>query len=156
MYKICNNLYVGSDMRYKSIRNEKDWCVIHACKEPYHRQLLRYTSRGCPSSHPEYYFAERDNILYLNLVDANDVDYIPQVVIDKAIDFIKKHISKYKVLVHCNQGYSRSPSIALLYLRYTGQMNLPIEQAYTKFKEIYPKFQPNKGMNDYIIKHWGD
>ena len=95
------------------------------------------------------------NILYLNLVDADNVQYIPNVVINKALDFIDEHIKDNKILVHCNLGESRSPSIGLLYLRRMGYFDgKSASQGMFEYKEIYKKFNPNHGMMDYIIQNW--
>ena len=152
MVEITKNLYVGDDDDFKTI--DDNWYVIHACKEPYHRKLLGYTTRSCPMS-DEYYYAERDNILYLNLVDAKTVQYIPKIVINKAIDFIENNINEHKILLHCNKGESRSPSIALLYLNKIGIIheNNPLT-GIDEFRKIYPNYKPNPGMFQYVLQNW--
>lgn len=152
MVEITKNLFIGDDNDFNSV--DDSWYVVHACKDPYHRKLLGYRTPGCPKCE-EYYFAERDNILYLNLVDADNVQYIPNVVINKALDFIDEHIKDNKILVHCNLGESRSPSIGLLYLRKMGYFDgKSVSQGMFEYKEIYKKFNPNHGMMDYIIQNW--
>lgn len=152
MVEITKNLYVGDDNDFKTI--DDGWYIIHACKEPYHRRLLGYTTRSCPMC-SEYYYAERDNILYLNLVDAKTVQYIPKIVINKAIDFIENNINEHKILLHCNKGESRSPSIALLYLNKIGVIheNNPLV-GIDEFRKIYPNYKPNPGMFQYVLQNW--
>ena len=158
MIDIHPNLYVGHQGNYEyQVKGQDGWAVVHACKEPYHRQLLGYTTRGAPKDHPEYLSAERGNRLYLNLVDANDPAYIPKEVIDKAIGFIHEKLSEgSKVLVHCNQGESRSPGIGFLYLlRHTD--TLPrgsLNDALVRFRQIYPPFSPSRGISGFIAAHW--
>ena len=83
MEEIYPNLFIGSDDDYKFLSYDlKGWYVIHACKEPYHRNALRYVGRSAPKDHPEYLIAERDGHLILNLVDAPDPSYIPKEIID--------------------------------------------------------------------------
>ena len=152
MVEITKNLFIGNDSDFKNV--DDSWCVIHACKEPYHRNLLGYRTRSCPQC-DEYYFAQREKVLYLNLVDATDVKYIPKIIIDKALSFIEEHIENNKILLHCNLGESRSPSIGLLYLRKTGYFDgKNALQGMFEYKEIYKKFNPNHGMMDYIIQNW--
>ena len=118
MIEIHPNFFVGNqdDFEYQ-VNGQEDWAVAHACRDPYHRQLLGYKGRGAPKDHPEYLYAERGNRLYLNLVDAADPVYIPKEVIDKAVAFIHEKLAEgLKVLVHCNQGESRGPGIGFLYL----------------------------------------
>jgi len=103
MIEIHSNLFAGDATDELKVRGRDGWAVVHACKDPYHRQLLGYTTKGAPKDHPEYFFAERGNRLYLNLVDAPDPEYIPKEIIDKAIAFIHEKLSEgSKVLVHCN------------------------------------------------------
>src|ERR1035437_3624457 len=116
MIEVLSNLFVGSQDDEVSIHGQSGWFVVHACKEPYHRQALGYSGRAAPKNHPEYLIARRDNRLVLNLVDADDPAYIPAEIMDVAVTFIHEHLSAgRRVLVHCNQGLSRSPAIAMLY-----------------------------------------
>jgi hypothetical protein len=49
MIEIHPNLYIGHQGDYEyQVKGQDGWAVVHACKEPYHRQLLGYTSRGAP------------------------------------------------------------------------------------------------------------
>lgn len=116
MKEIYPNLHIGSQDDYENIVKHQDgWFVIHACKDPYHRQALGYTGRSAPKEHPEYLIAYRGNRLILNLVDAPDPAYIPKEIIDEAIKAIGINIVNHKVFVHCNQGQSRSAVIGLLF-----------------------------------------
>jgi predicted protein tyrosine phosphatase len=157
MIEIYPNLFVGNADDYElQVKGQTDWAVVHACKEPYHRRELGYTSRGAPKNHPEYLIARRGNRLILNLVDANDPNYIPKEIIDAALDFIKDGLGKsQKVLVHCNQGESRSPSIGMLYLA-TNTEKLPKEftEAEQSFRQIYPMYNPSEGMRGFLIRNW--
>ncbi len=55
--------------------------------------------------------------LILNMVDAKDPELFSKEMIDAALDFMDETLSRgLKVLVHCDRGESRSPSIALLYV----------------------------------------
>jgi len=85
MIEIYPNLYIGNEDDYESkVRSETGWCVVHACKDPYHRQALGYTGRAAPKEHPEYLIARRDNQLILNLVDADHTDLNqPITIIDE-------------------------------------------------------------------------
>ena len=156
MIEVCVNLFVGSERDEASIRGQPGWFVVHACKEPYHRQALGYRSQGAPKHHPEYLIAKRTGRLILNLVDAPDVSYIPPEIIDAALAAIEQNIISSKVLVHCNLGQSRSPGIAFLYLvrrssLFAGQNH---GDAMLQFRRLYPAFAPAKGMADYIRLNW--
>ena len=158
MIEIHPNLYVGHKGDYEyQVQSQDGWAVVHACKEPYHRQLLGYRTRGAPKDHPEYLYAERGNRLYLNLVDANDPAYILEEIIDKALAFIHEKLTQgLKVLVHCNQGESRGPGIGFLYLllRTDALPKTSLDDALAKFRQIYPAFSPSRGISGFIAAHW--
>ena len=165
MIEIYPNLFVGSLNDYNNLTNKEQWKVVQACKEPCHRDALGYKSRGAPLNHPERMVAYRDNKLILNLVDSNNFTNLPQNIndditstIETAIKFINEHIENYKVLVHCNLGMSRSPSIALLYLKKhtnTFEKNVDYEQARNYFKTtLYQNYSPNQSMIEVIKELW--
>jgi protein-tyrosine phosphatase len=54
------------------------------------------------------------------------------------------------VLIHCNKGISRSPTIAISY--FMKHLNLSYEEALFKIKDIRPFVKPNKGFINQIIK----
>ena len=70
MKEVYPNLFVGSQTDYEF--NPKlfdDWCVVHACKEPYHRNALGYISKGAPKDCPYYLFLyDEKHHLILNIV----------------------------------------------------------------------------------------
>lgn len=157
MQEILKNLYLGDQMDYETLVNgQKDWAVVQACKEPYHRKALGYTGRGAPKSHPEYLIAKRDNRLILNLVDVDNPNWISPDIIDNALVFIKENlIEGKKVLVHCNQGMSRSAGIGLLYLVSSGQLKSSnFEEAETAFRKVYKPYNPANGMREFMRKKW--
>ena len=159
MIEVYPNLFIGTANDYElQAKGQEGWSVVHACKEPYHRQELGYRSQGAPKGHPEYLIAKRENRLILNLVDAPNPAYIPKEIIDTALEFIHKGLSEgRKVLVHCNLGESRSPSIGLLYLSlYTGNLPKEFFAAEQKFRQIYPPYNPGAGMRGFLVKNWGD
>jgi predicted protein tyrosine phosphatase len=157
MKEIYKNLFIGNQDDYEcKVKYENKWAVIHACKEPYHRNLLGYTGRGAPKDHPEYFYAERPNRLYLNLVDVPDPTFIAKEIIDKAIDFIFRHIDEQSVLVHCNLGMSRSSTIGLLYLASIGYFEKDdFYSAEEKYQKLYPNYSPGRGMRSFAEDNWG-
>ena len=159
MIEIYPNLWVGSERDFEiDVKGELDWYIVHACKEPYHRQLLGYTGRGAPKDHPEYLMARRNNRLYLNLVDAPSPIFFDKTIIDTALDLIHEGLeNNRKVLVHCNLGESRSPSIGLLYLAvYTSQLPKTFLDAETEFLRIYPNYNPGNGIRGFMQNNWDD
>jgi len=154
MIEVFPNLFVGSQDDYEMIvRLAPDWHVVHACKEPYHRQALGYSGRGAPKDHPEYLLARRDNRLILNLVDVADPSFIRKEIIDAALSFIYEALKEQKkVLVHCNKGESRGPSIGLLYLhsRTEALSAASFVDAEQAFMKVYPMYNPAGGIRGFL------
>ncbi len=154
MIEVHPLLHVGSELDYETVvRHRQDWRVVHACKEPYHRQALGYSGRAAPKGHPEYLIARRGSRLVLNLVDAPDPAYIPKEIIDAALEFIHQSLGDgANVLVHCNEGCSRAPSIALLYLLlHTDRLpHDDVDATLRAFRAIYPPFMPAGGVAGFI------
>lgn len=156
MIEVHLNLFVGDEIDERRLSREPGWFFIHACKEPYHRRALGYTGRAAPKNHPEYLIARREGHLILNLVDVDDVNYVADEIVDAALEAIHRNLGSAKVLLHCNQGQSRSPSIALLYLRrhtdrFTG---VALADALQTFQTLYPPYAPARGMADYVRLNW--
>jgi predicted protein tyrosine phosphatase len=106
---------------------------------------------------PLLWFSPVADRLILNLVDVSDPSYIPDEIMDAAVAFIHEHLKAgQRVLVHCNQGQSRAPAIAMLYLgSYTERLSRSsFEQALTAFQEIYPPFSPAAGVLGFLSRRW--
>src|SRR5665213_780957 len=158
MIEVHPSLFVGSETDYEfQVRYEADWAVMHACKEPYHRQALGYSGRAASKVHTEYLIARRGDRLILNLVDVDNPAFIRDEIMDTAVAFIHEHLKAgQRVLIHCNQGMSRSPSIAMLYLA-THTDRLPrgsFEQDFAAFREIYPPVSPAAGVLGFLRSRW--
>jgi predicted protein tyrosine phosphatase len=157
MIEVHPGLFVGNQDDYESnVKHQSGWRVVHACKEPYHRQTLGYTGRAAPKSHPEYLLARRGNRLILNLVDADNPSFFAPVIFDTAIDFIHEGLAAGdKVLVHCNLGESRGPGVAMLYLgSNTGTLQRDFELAESTFHGLYPSYRPSPGMRAFLAQQW--
>lgn len=157
MKEVYPNLHVGNELDYENaVRDQPGWAVVHACKEPYHRQALGYRTQGAPKTHPEYLIARRGERLILNLVDADNPAYIPKTIVDAALEFVHEQLGANKeVLVHCNQGMSRSATIALLFLvKHTDILPRTMAEAETAFRAIYPPYNPAGGMRGFMTEHW--
>ena len=158
MIEIYKNLFIGNQDDYEGkVRTQPNWAVVHACKEPYHRQALGYSGRGAPKNHPEYLVAKRENRIILNLVDVDNPDWVSPIIIDESIRFIKSNLElDMNVLVHCNQGMSRSAGIGMLFLAAQGLFKgESFETAENKFRtSIYAAYNPAQGIRGYIIRNW--
>jgi hypothetical protein len=159
MIEVHQQLFVGSESDYEMGRGSfgAGWAVVHACKEPYHRQAIGYSGRAAAKTHPEYLIAQRGNRMILNLVDAPDPAYIPDEIMDAAVEFIHSQLAAgQRVLVHCDQGLSRSPGIAMLFLAtHTDRVSREsFELAIASFRAIYPLFSPAAGIAGWLRLRW--
>ncbi len=158
MIEVHPNLFVGDENDYLySVAAQPGWAVVHACKEPFHRQAVGYSGRAAPKGHPEYLVARRGDRLMLNIVDVDDPRFFAKEMIDSALDFIDEQLAKgLKVLVHCNQGESRGPSIALLYMaaRLGALRKESLEAAEERFRLLYPRYSPKYGLREHLRRSW--
>jgi predicted protein tyrosine phosphatase len=147
------SLFVGTDGGC-FFHTKQEWAVIHACKSPCHQRILSYRGNLSPS-HPNYLTYERGRHLFLNMIDPPTPLFKPELFI-KSLAFISQHIPARKVLVHCNNGLSRAPSIALLFLakRVKKINNESFSQAASDFKKLYPCYQPGIGIATYLSQNW--
>ena len=105
MVEIMKNVFVGDEVDYASkVRGEAKWAIVHACKEPYHREALGYSGRACSKTHPEYLLAERGDRIMLNLVDVENPEWISPIIINTTMTFIDKRLTEGKrILIHCTK-----------------------------------------------------
>ena len=152
-----DRLYVGNQADYENGNfNHDEWNIVLAAKEPFHRSALNYTGRACDKNHPEYLIAGRENKLILNLVDAPKAEFFSKDIIDTALEFIGISLNDgKKVLICCNKGESRSPSIALLFLIKHGIIKCDtLEDCEAEFMKVYPEYNPGTGMRGFVQEHW--
>jgi hypothetical protein len=153
MIEVCPNLFVGSEIDC-FFYEKPDWAVIHACKSPCHQRIIGYKG-SLPQNHPNYLIYEYSSHLFLNIIDPPVPLFKPELF-HKSLEFINHHIQTRKVLVHCNNGLSRAPSIALLFLakRSRKVSNDSYIKAVSDFKKIYSFYQPGRGIATYFSQNW--
>ncbi|MES9948978.1 MAG: hypothetical protein ABW118_08470 [Candidatus Thiodiazotropha sp.] len=151
---VTDLLYFG-DLESCNAANHKIFAVVHACKDPCHRHAVGYSNKSLHKTHPAYLSYETDNQLFLNLIDPP----IPLFQIESFktfLDFSSRATAQGRpVLIHCNQGQSRAPSLALLYMA-KGLNLLPNENyaaARTVFETKFP-YTPGKGIAKFLADNW--
>jgi hypothetical protein len=148
-------LYVGDDSDDQEAA-KKGYAILSACKDgPWgHRAALRYTTMGAPKG-DHYFHATRGKRMVLNLLDLEDPEFIKEDVIFPALKFINKHLKAGdKVLVHCNAGHSRGPTIGMMFLRTIGELPGGFLTSEKVFRALYPKYEPKAGMRTFAREHW--
>lgn len=153
MIEVYPNLYMGTESDC-FFDNRDDWAVVHACKFPCHQKAVGY-SGNLSRKHPNYLFLKRGTHLLLNMIDPNTPLFKPPLF-DSALSFMDRYFLTHKVLIHCNKGNSRAPSLALLYLSKCIQVinSESYATAAKDFRTKFPGYQPGRGIQTYLIKHW--
>lgn len=159
MKEVYENLYIGNISDLHSIGpNNEDWAFVHATRTVHFNifgEALAYNKEE--RSHEDYLYYAEDNRLSLNWMDGPAIFYEAGglEVFREAMDFIEKWLPKRNVLVHCDQGVSRSPTLTLTYLaKRTDRLpDTSFEEAKEEFVEIYPDYFPG-GIEDYVKNHW--
>lgn len=161
MIEVAPNLYVGNEIDFRRLLASElpsgTWAIVHACKEPYHREFVGYTERSAPWKSAEYLFAIRGNRIALNMVDVQSPTFFNDKMIAMALRFISDGLGAgRKVLVHCNQGGSRGPCLTLLWLRQNNSRYaaLALEAGEALFRDTYPLYAPADGIRGYVREHW--
>ena len=156
MFEIYQNLFIGNESDC-FFDNKEDWAVIHACKIPCHQRAVGYTG-NLDGKHPNYLILERGKHLFLNIVDMERplLHKFAGPIIEAALAFIEKNIITNNLLIHCNQGLSRAPSIGLIFLAKRTDVisNVSYREAAQDFLKIYGRYQPSRGIAIYLSKNW--
>lgn len=154
MQEVSDNLYVSDETGCQTTQGNSDWVVVHACKYPCHNRVCG----NPPQGHQDYLKRDDGTDLYLNMVDMDQKQKHEFMgpMIDATFSFVDRHIGSKQVLIHCNQGQSRSPSLAMLYLaKRTGSIS---EESYStavqEFRELYFRFNPGRGIRLYLEDYW--
>jgi hypothetical protein len=128
---------------------------VHACKSPCHQVAVGYRG-SLPSNHPNYLVFQRDRHLFLNLID-------PRVPLFKVESFRAFRMfaaehwhSGQELVIHCNQGESRAPSLALVFMAHDVAV-LPsgsFDEAKRAFLLLYPSYRPGQGISTFLTRSW--
>lgn len=157
MEEIIKRLYVGNDSDYERLKDHDDWSFLRVCKEGPggHRQTLGYHTLGAPKDSPNYLWIRKGNLMSLNILDLDDPEMIPELPIRKGLEFIKERLDAGdKVLSACNQGHSRGPTTAMMFLRTIGELPYGFTTSEKIFRALYPKYSPAHGMRAFAREHW--
>ncbi|MCL1902588.1 MAG: hypothetical protein FWG18_03110 [Alphaproteobacteria bacterium] len=155
MKEVHPNLFIGNDADCRACMRDSDFAIVHACKTC-HQSALGYT-KSLPQDHTNYLIYETADNLFLNIVDMlNELQpKFTHPIVCHALDFINRKIKSKKVLVHCNQGLSRSTSLGMIYLINNGLLpKESYESAKIEFLKLYPDYMPGNGIELYMKNNW--
>lgn len=147
MKEVYKNIFVGSKSDLANT-NESEYAFIHATKTMFIKDNDEVVN-------------EKENHLYINWVDSKDSKYFNYNnngvnVVIQALDFIDKWGEDRKVFIHCDEGVSRSPSIAMVYLSKRKKVisNKDHVFAEREFTGIYPNYFAYNGISEFLFKNW--
>ena len=125
--KIDDSLYIGN------LRGYED-CDLNI-------QFLSLTHNAIP----------RGAFKRIEMIDSSSESHFYDQQFVDAIEFMLKA----STLVFCDQGGSRAPSVALLYMSVCGDIsNASYFDACRKFRTIYPWYKPNTGIRTFLANNW--
>ena len=153
MRRVLDRVFVGSQEDCRTSR--PGFSVVHTCKVPCHRRALGYRGR-LPRDHPGYLFVEAGDELFLNLIDP-DRPLFHLAVFVRFLDFAAQRLAAGdSLLVHCNLGRSRAPSLVLLLLaKRCGVLpNTSYDAAVEAFLDLLPGYRPRRGIQAFLRQHW--
>lgn len=150
MFEITKNIYVSS--LEGCVKGSDELFVAHACKYPcyvsYNRSVPSFGNNGL------YFTAE--NNLYMNIVDSS----LPRFSFDLICKFLEFGSTAFglerKLLIHCNEGKSRAPALAMLLMAKLGFLPdvSSYHAAYHEFIVMCPFYRPGTGIKHYLINNW--
>jgi predicted protein tyrosine phosphatase len=147
-------LYVGDLSACRA--GGPDLAVIHAAKHPCHQRVVTYPAGSAPGEHPHYLALEDGADLFLNMIDAPTPKYFRAELFGYARAFVAaQRAAGRSVLIHCNQGLSRAPGVALVVL--AGEGILPADDYATAaqwFTRLYPFYAPGEGLRQFLAAEW--
>lgn len=150
MIRVTHNLSYG-DLE-DCFEAPTGWAVVHAAKHPCFAQRC-----GQPKPSEANYLSQREgDNLYLNMVDP-ERPLFRREMFDQFLSFAREMRQQGKpLLIHCNQGESRSPSLAILFLAKVAQQ-LPdnYQQAVIEFQKMSGRtYRPSGGIKQWLNDRW--
>ena len=162
MIEVSPNMYVGTvGEAYPILKQQDDWRLVNVANT-LHLRLHGWLKADRRS--PYYIIHETPQWISVNWVDSPDPKLFNYLnnginVVKQVLEFIQKSLEEgKKVLITCDQGQSRSPSIALVYLAKVSH-TLPdssFMEASREFLKIYPAYQPATGISGFLTNIWSE
>lgn len=112
--------------------------------------------------HPDYALKRLGNEMALNLVDMDRFSptYLDfnRKMFEAAFAFLDEYREKgYKILIHCNQGESRAPTLGMLYVARLGAYNyVGFEESVQRLRMVYPQYAPKNNIYQTVAALWQD
>lgn len=151
--KLTDSLFIGDDSFCQP--GSSAIAVVHGAKTC-HARILNYKG-SLPNTHAYYLLYPQPYSLYMNLVDAPIPLFMPESF-KGFLDWCMKHVEAGRpILIHCNLGNSRAPSLALVLLSKGTHLitGTSFEAAREEFMEKYlPTYVPGQGITIFLQQNW--
>jgi hypothetical protein len=153
MVEVHERVYIGGEALCRD--GAADIAVVHACKTPCHQRAVGYRG-SLPNTHQNYLVMRRPFDLFLNMIDPPQPLFkLP--VFTEFLLFAAEHWDAGRSLaIHCNQGESRAPSLALVFLAKHLRV-LPDDSfagAAGAFRIRYSAYRPGAGIQRFLADNW--
>lgn len=153
--KLIDLLYVGSIVDCKAA-TDQGWAVVHACKNPCHAE--KCGQRPDPEG-PNYLCLLEGTNLYLNMIDP-PLPMFKRRMFEDFLHFARQQWEAGRpMLIHCNKGQSRAPTLALLFMaKVLGKLrNTSFDDAWLDFEVFSGEpYTPGEGLELWMRAHWGE
>ncbi len=161
--KVFDGIYIGdfSDA-IDAMESPKEGQAMCFVAKTLHKQIAKLDGNAVegyhgnmPKDSEEYIVAFRPErkMIAINLIDAPSMDYISKLGMDTAVEFVcEQRRMGRDVLICCDQGMSRSVSVAFLYAVYNGFISLEngYEPAKFEMSQRYPTMSFGKGIDAFV------
>lgn len=128
------------------------WTVVHACRHPCYRMAAASLT---DAERRDSALAAESN-LYLDLIDP-PLPLFGVAPFVTFLDFVEPRWRRGEhLLIHCNLGRSRAPTLALLFLakRLRTLPDASYELAAEAFRKTLPSYTPGAGIRSFLSAHW--
>lgn len=130
--------------------------TVHACKHPCFQD--RYGSaKPPPKDDPEYLAIETPANLYLNMIDSPK-PLFQMDMFSRFFHFARRHCDS-TILIHCNLGESRAPSLGLLLLAFQEKEipSISYDEARAEFEKLwFHHYKPGDGISTFLRQNWDE
>lgn len=153
MVEVYDKVYIGTEASCRP--GSSELVVVHACKAPCHQQAVGYR-RSLPPQHPHYLVLRHQYDLFLNIIDPP----VPLFKIETFVAFLQFAGEHYdrgaSVLIHCNQGESRAPTLGLVLLakHLRAIPSDSFSSALNAFGRLYDAYRPGSGIQQFLAVNW--
>lgn len=153
MREVTDGLFVGG-MESPELMDEGDeLSVVHVCDDATFLKVLRLEEYPDESVN----FVKASSKLVLKVTNGDSPDAYDVGLFKEALAFVSEKLApEHNILLYGENGKSRAPSIALLYMASKGIIAKDsFEKAESAFKKKhYSAYEPSSGLREFMKANW--